>query len=181
MPARPLALSSTYKLLYHVATRTGMIAIAPRGWLYILVLERKCVNLFSKNSTLKGIAGLGVTSVVAILISEYFLSGALTSLGGVSLYYASLMLYRHYVLLKHDGQNGPIEDADERATSIAHEAGYRTFRHMTIITLISTWQVGEFQYTATGLGTGLLVVSMTIYTLIELHLRTEDASEPVSS
>ena len=137
--------------------------------------------LFRKNLNLGHIITIGAISVILIVVNIFSPHKNWLHSGGTGLYYAVLMLYRHYELLKHDGMSGPLEDADERSTSIAHEAGYRTFRYMLGITFLLVYVPGITVFSMVGVATFLVNASITIYTLIELHLRTEDASEAVSS
>lgn len=136
--------------------------------------------MFDKTPKLKDIAIIGLTSVALIIVNMYTLrASTMRSYGGVGFYYAVLMLYRHYALLKHDGKNGPLEDADERVKSIAHEAGYRTFRFMLGLTFAVVWVPTTYVIPGPTLAVILVGISITIYTLLELHLRIEDASESV--
>ena len=137
--------------------------------------------LFRKNLKLQDIVTIAVVSTLLIIVNIFSPHKNWLHSGGTGLYYAVLMLYRHFELLKYDGTGGPLENADERATSIAHEAGYRTFRYMLGITFLFVYVPGITVFSMVGVATFLVNASLTLYTLIELHLRTEDASEAVGS
>lgn len=134
--------------------------------------------MFDRNPKLKDIMIIGLTSVALIVVNMYTLrTSTLRSYGGMGLYYAALMLYRHFALLKHDGKNGPLEDADERVKSIAHEAGYRTFRLMLGLTFTFAWVPTTYVIPGPALAVVIVGISISLYTLLELDMRLEITPE----